>query len=410
VALPKNIMINTAVFFLICGAVSAQQICDPAKSDRASGTYTWLTDQKNTEIPFKLILNHVHIDATINDRGPFDLIVDTGMPVDGAILFESPKTAGLHSNPTDQVVVQGPGGGESAATVAQDVSINIGALQLKGQTVIVQPQTDSLLEPIADGIIGYTLFSRFVVKIDYDRNIITFLEPGDFHNTESGNEVPLILYDRYPRVTASVELLNGHRIPVELVVDIGASHALSLNVGSKPEIVVPEKTAPIWARGIGIEIEAQAGRIKSLNLGKYTLNNLVTSFFAGKLIPLEKEGNLGNMTLRRFNVIFDYSRKRMILEPNRHFQEPFESDMAGLQTYKMRQGNFFILHVLPHSPAGEAGLKPGDQICEINGASADQSSQNDLFLLFKKEGESVRLKVKRAENIIEASLKLRRLI
>jgi len=404
-------MVNTAVVFLICGAVSAQQICDPAKLGGSSGTYAWLTDQKKTEIPFKLILNHVHIDATINDRGPFDLIVDTGMPVDGIILFESSKTAALHSDATDQsVTIQGIGGGQSAASEVQDVSIRIGSLQLKDQAVMVQPLPDSLLESIADGIIGYAFFSRFIVKIDYDRNIITFLEPGDFHDTKNGSEVPLILDDRYPRITAGVELLNGQRILVELVVDLGASHALSLNIGSKPDIVAPGKTVPIWARGIGIEIEAQAGRIKSLTLGKYTLNNLVTLFFAEKPMPLEKEGNLGNMTLRRFNVIFDYSRKRMFLEPNNHFQEPFESDMAGLQVSKTMSGNFVIRYVLSDSPAGEAGLEPGDQIFEINGTPSSRISENDLFLLLKKEGESIRLKVKRAENIIEASLKLRRLI
>ncbi len=401
-----------AVILFICVAVSAQQICDPAKLGGSSGTYIWLTDQKKTEIPFELSVNHVHILATINGRGPFNLVVDTGMPLDGVLLFENPKTSALYSDTTGQSVANpGFGGGESAANEIQNVSIEIGTLQLREQTVMVQPlPSDSLLGLMMDGIIGYALFSRFVVKIDNDRDIITFSEPGDFPDTQSGSAVPLIFNDRFPRITARVELLNGQRVPVELVVDLGASHALSLNIGSKPSLVAPQKTVPVWARGIGCEIEAQAGRIKSLSLGKYTLTNLVTSFFVEKFMPLEKEGNLGNMTLRRFNVIFDYSRKRMFLEPNRHFNEPFEFGMAGLSVSNTMSGNFVIRHVLPDSPAGEAGLEPGDQIFEINDTPSSRISENDLYLLLKNEGELIRLKVNRAENIIEASLKLRRLI
>jgi hypothetical protein len=410
--LPKNIIINAALFFLICSAVSAQQICNPAKLGELSGTYTWLTDQKKTEIPFDLSVNHVHILATINGQGPFNLVVDTGMPLDGVLLFENPKTSAFYSDTTGQdVFYPGFGGNESAAGEVQIVSIEIGTLQLREQTAMLQQlPSDSLLGVMMDGIIGYALFSRFVVKIDNDRDIITFSEPGDFHNPPSGSAVPLIFNDRFPRITAGVELLNGQRVPVELVVDLGASHALSLNIGSKPKLVAPEKTVPVWARGISGEIEAQAGRIRSLSLGKYTLNNLVTSFFVEKFMPLEKEGNLGNMTLCQFNVIFDYSRKRMYLEPNHHFNEPFEFGMAGFSFSHTMSGNFVIRHVLPDSPAGEAGLEPGDQIFEINSTTSTRISENDLFLLLKNEGESIRLKAKRAEKVIEASLKLRRLI
>jgi hypothetical protein len=38
----------------------------------------------------------------------------------------------------------------------------------------------------------------------------------------------------------------------------------------------------------------------------------------------ENDGLIGGEIFRRFKLILDYSRKRMILEPNNHFNDPYE--------------------------------------------------------------------------------------
>src|SRR5262245_43646919 len=51
-------------------------------------------------VPFRLLANQVRLDATIEGKGPFHLVLDTGMPVPGIILFQSPavEALGLHSS------------------------------------------------------------------------------------------------------------------------------------------------------------------------------------------------------------------------------------------------------------------------------------------------------------------------
>jgi hypothetical protein len=348
-------------------------------------------------VPFTLDVNHILISATINGAGPFNLILDTGMPYEGAILFESPKTAALHARNREA----------GRPAMANDVSIKIGTLELKKQTAMILPPSSFAME----GIIGFSLFSRFIVKIDNNRSIVTLSESIKLQDKSLGNKVPIILKDNFPYVQVNIELLNGKQIPVELIVDIGATHALSLTMESNPAIVPPEKVVPILVRlpGVGAEIDAKVGRIKSLTLGKYAMNDLVSTFLPKKLMPVDKDGNLGNGTFRKFNITFDYRQKCMYLEPSNHFVEPFEYNMTGLQI-KIADNGFVVLRVNPNSPAEEAGLKAHDQIFEINGTAVSQLKENDLYLLFMKEGESINIKAKRGQSIITASFTMRRLI
>jgi regulator of sigma E protease len=61
--------------------------------------------------------------------------------------------------------------------------------------------------------------------------------------------------------------------------------------------------------------------------------------------------------------------------------------------------------VLPGSPAEKAGLKPGDQILELNGEKVNSFSQLILKLRGSKLIESVMLKVKRGNKIFTVKLK-----
>jgi hypothetical protein len=85
---------------------------------------------------------------------------------------------------------------------------------------------------------------------------------------------------------------------------------------------------------------------------------------SGVLASPRFAGDLGADLLRKFRVIFDYSRNRMVLEPNRTFGRTFEFDMAGmfvtaegtnLKTYRVH-------YIVKNSPAEKAAIKTGDVI------------------------------------------------
>ena len=78
-------------------------------------------------------------------------------------------------------------------------------------------------------------------------------------------------------------------------------------------------------RGLSGDIYGKTGPITRLILGPYALNNVKASFAAAEVRSKQDRADaiLGNASLRRFNLIFDYGRKKLYLKPNSHFAEPF---------------------------------------------------------------------------------------
>src|SRR5207253_5276903 len=126
--------------------------------------------------------------------------------------------------------------------------------------------------------------------------------------------------------------------------------------GSKPEIRLPEgATKTILGRGVGGAITGYTGQVKTFQLGGQTLEN-VSAIFPDSSSGITgiggRQGSLGAGVLRRFKIIYDYSRKQMIIEPNKFFNEPFgaatankalansiQISPAALQDYLGKYGN-----------------------------------------------------------------------
>ena len=123
-------------------------------------------------------------------------------------------------------------------------------------------------------------------------------------------------------------------------------------------------------------------------------------------------GMLGDEVLRRFILTFDYSRKRMILEPNPRFAEPFDENMSGLilESTSVDLTTFKVSRVLAKSPAAEAGLQEGDVLLEFDGRPAGEFSLGSIEDAFRQENSSLALKVKRGEQLKQMTIRTKRLI
>jgi hypothetical protein len=287
------------------------------------------------EVPFEPAGNWMVIPVGINGSRP--LRCSRFGRARDAFLRSSDLADSLNLKVTGTMLVRGPGGGGAAspASIAEHVTFNIGGVELSNGRLVVSPPSSGPKSAAShDGVIGRIVFATMVVEVDWDRHVLRLSTPADYKYQGSGTIVPLTFDEGgRPYATASVAIADERLIPVKLVIDTGGSHALSLDAGSKPEIKAPEGATKVaLGRGAGGEITGLTGRVKKFQLGGHTLADIPTDFpdsSSGTAGLGGRDGNLGAGILRRFNVVYDYSRRQMIVEPNKHFADPFGAAIAG---------------------------------------------------------------------------------
>ncbi len=376
----------------------------------SEGSYKWAYGVTTTSIPFELVGNLVVIPIEINGEIT-KFILDTGMPAMGGLITNSKKAAKLNLNYIGEAQIGGAGGGFSKAKVAAGINFNIGNIEFYNQTLVVLPESKNLSYFETDGVIGNEILTRFIVDINYDNQTIRLAEPSNYKPIKDAEEIKISFESVYPFVKSSAILDNGTTVPLNLVLDLGASHALSLLISSQKSIVLPDKNIKVsTGRGINTEVFGYMGRIKNFKIGSYSFDNPIVSFNDQKLVQFEKEGNLGSGILKRFNITFDYPNKRFFIKPNKSYSLPFEFNMAGIQISKVNNEILKIDRVLPYSTGLEAGLLQEDIILRINKVNATEITKGELKKIFEKENELVELEIKRGDLTKTVSVKLSRII
>lgn len=394
----------------------AQNLFDVPTEDAPD--YKFASGGKALNIPFELNSNHVYLQASVNDSKPIWFLLDTGA---GFTVLNEKRARELGMELHGQI--EGRGAGEKSTNVSLVKDVNY---KLPGVEVFGQNAATISLEPLEgyegrkmDGILGYDFISRFVVVIDYQKRLIHLYEPSTYQYSGSGKVIPFILQGGMPAIQTKITVQGKDPIEAQFDVDTGARNALVLN---KPFhethqlLQVAGKTldAPLGF-GVGGQTRQLIGHITSFQMGDFLLPDLLVSYAQdekGANADPTSAGLLGGEILRRFTVVFDYSRNQMILDPNDHFDDPFHYDMSGLNL--VAEGadfrSFRILKIVPDSPAAEADLQEGDLLESINGKPASEYTLEQIREMFKQPDAEYRLTFRRNDQGIDAKLRLRPLI
>jgi len=324
----RSLAIILGLFCLIGTNVHSQTVQN-ARREMPLPTLRFPAGRDVVEVPFEVESGLMIIPVSINGSRPLRYAFDTG--ASGAIHYDPAVVGSLNLKITGEMQVRGAGGGgtTSKVSVADNVNFNIGGLELLNGHLAIRPSRWG-----HDGVIGLPVFGNLVVEIDWEKQVVRFYEPTKYKYSGSGIVLPLTFDEgSRPYTLASVAVAGEKTFPVKLVVDTGASHALSLDVGSNSEIRLPEGAMKtVLGRGGSGEVTGHTGRIKAVELGGQTFKNVPTSFpdsSSGTVGINGRQGNLGSGLLRRFKVIYDYSRSQMILEPNKFSRDEFGTPMQS---------------------------------------------------------------------------------
>ena len=402
------------VFWIPVSGCASQVARIPPSDNDSQKNYGFTSGTSALRIPIEEDDGHIFLQVRINDSKPVWFGLDTGA-THSLIDRRYAESLGLKSESTRPI--EGAGGWERAS-IFKGVSIKLPGANLNNQTL-----WGLSLDPIAAanahemaGILGYDLFKYFVVDIDHAAKLMNLYEPSGYQYRGAGQTIPLNIQDDGAiYVQARVQTPGGNTLTGEFVIDTGGTQTLLLATAFVEEHRLLDsmgKTLPVGGGGVGGAIQMVMGRMKSLELGRIAIPNpLVGLTKVGEIADMGKAGNIGGGFLRRFRVIFDYSRSRMILEPNARLTEPDEFDMSGAAVMS-EPPDFKIIKVVrvrPNSAAMNAGLKPEDVILAVDGQSADSLGVNKLRRLFRVEHECL-LRIRRGENTLEIGMKLKRLI
>ena len=136
------------------------------------------TPAQSVEVPFTFDQGEIVVAATINDH-PVRLLVDSGA---GTSFITGKASDAIGLKPQGDMAAVGYGGA-AATGIAAKATIELpGLVRLKGQVVYVikDPKLAQSLDDRArvDGALGYDLFARFRVRIDYDKKVLLLTEHG----------------------------------------------------------------------------------------------------------------------------------------------------------------------------------------------------------------------------------------
>lgn len=359
-----------------------------------------------TRIPFDLVNNHIYAHGSIDGK-PARFLVDTG----GANLL-TPATARKYGLDTSgQLAGQGVGEKAVDMALANAREVRLGGAVLERPTFYIMDLGDiPAVEGVDfDGLVGYEMFRRFGVTIDYAKRELVLAEPARFTAPAGAQVIPFELAERIPIVRGR---LDGH--DVRLSVDTGSRASLSLHSPfvRGHDLVARYRAAPEAVVGWGV---GGASRGRPARFGELELGGLVLPAVAGDLYTGDKgafaspdvSGNLGGGVLRRFTVAFDYANKRMHLAPNAHFAQTDVFDRSGL--WLMADGDSLrIADVAPQSAARHARLQVGDRIVTIDGEAAAERGLAGWRARLREQpaGTKLRLEVRRGDAKIGVTLVL----
>lgn len=382
-------------------------------------------DQKKIKIPFELHNNLIVIPVILNKTLPLKFVLDTGVRT--AILVDKHYSDFLNLKYSRKYIISGVGNEKLIeAYVTNSVSLTLPGVHGEGHALLVLErdlmELKNYLGTDVHGILGYELFSRFIIKINYNTKVLTIIDPDRFKGPKHYDALPMVIEDTKPHINATLTQDDGSEVDIKLMVDSGASQSLFIELETDSiNLKLPDKNIYTYiGRGLGGSIKGYVGRMPMVKIGSYEMEEIIINYPENefyldslKSLPTERNGTLGGEVLSRFNVIFDFPRGILYLKKNSSFKKPFTYNLSGL-TVKAA-GPFLkvfeVTEVRENSAGAEAGIIEGDRIIYIQGYhSKDLKLSHIIGFLNSKPNKRINMVVQRNDQVINVVLRLKSII
>ncbi|MBL6446286.1 aspartyl protease family protein [Fulvivirga sp. 29W222] len=368
-----------------------------------------LNDTKRVNIPFEVYNNLIVVPVVLNNQIPLKFILDTGVRT--TILTEKSFSDILNLTYSRKYTISGLGGERHVdAYITNNVSLSLPGVSGKGHAMLVLAEDylelRNYLGTEVHGILGYEIFSRFIVTINYDKKVLTLTTPEHFKKRRRFQEVEMKVEDTKPYISGRIVYKTGEHLDVKLLVDTGASHGLLLDKSSDPQITIPEKhITTSLGRGLGGLLEGEMARLKYFHLGEACWQDILATFpetnsFLDSLknVGTFRNGSVGGEILSRFTVVINFPEEKLYLKKGKSFKKDFTYNLSGLvvKAIGSRLNTYEITEVRKNSVGEKAGFKKGDVLVSINSIDASRLRLSNITnFLNARENKKLKLTVLR---------------
>ncbi len=356
-----------------------------------------------TRFPFKQYSGGVMVVQAqfANIKDTLNFILDTGS---GGISLDSSTCVEfkIPLKPTDTTIT-GIGGIRKVA-FAFDQQLHLPGLTVKHLNFHVNDYDvlSSVYGEKVDGIIGYSFFNRYIVKIDFDSNMVEVYSPGKISYPSQGTTL-------HPVFTALpiqwLQIKDRKKTSFNYYFDTGAGLCfLMSDQYAKDSSILYSRRKPVitQAEGMGGRLQMRLTVVKELKIGPYRFRRVPTYLYNDEYNVTSYPfvgGLIGNDLLRRFNIVLNYPNREIHLKPNSHFLDYFDYAYTGLGIYYVG-GKIMIEDVVAGSPADNGHFKVGDEIYSVGTNFSHniqayknllQTPDEDIKVIVQRDGKMVLL-------------------
>jgi predicted aspartyl protease len=338
---------------------------------------------------------YLNLDVLVADKYKGNFIFDTGC---NGIVLDSLfcKESGYKDITTD-LKIGGIGNSKKILKVITD-SIHykyINTDYYLDSNIAIMLDLKSMVGRQVDGIFGLETFSDTPYMIDYVSQKITFT------NSIKGYEVVNSHFEAGRiYIDLSLTLNNGNSIYGKFLVDTGSDQTIFNNhVFMTEGIYNSLNKKKFYSKGgIGGDSNGYFLPVSSINIGKFKIENFITTISTdtlGMLANSNYMGIIGNDLLDDFNIIFDHRKEKIWVTPNKNFNKNIKKLFRGISFFDTGE-KWYVARVVEDSEAYRKGIRMNDEILQINNVPVE-NIDIDMFSNKLKANDVLRLKIKRGE-------------
>lgn len=171
-----------------------------------------------------------------------------------------------------------------------------------------------------DGVIGNDILHRYTVKVDFNNNVFSLFDSKELITNPDGEDIRIGVNSLVSSLPLTITFPGGQQIEGEFVIDTGAPVTVVINSPLAERNGLYANLDESKELKFNLKADTQTAAevlVESVRIGKFEcagMHIFISTSSRGLFDVSKYAGIVGTGFLRKFNVIFDYKRKRLNIE------------------------------------------------------------------------------------------------